>query len=141
VLLRKLNDDIDALVRGQYPIAIAVALNRGIALLKQGAPVDYIHPKEGSFPFAQSMSYVTNAPHPNAAKVFIDWFYSREGQSLYSKNDGNVSLRKDVPHDHLPPSVRYVEGSPFMMPTAEDQQESRPLELLALGKQIFEQGQ
>ncbi len=37
-----------------------------------------------------------NAPHPNAAKVYLNWILSKEGQSIYAKADGQASVRADV---------------------------------------------
>jgi ABC-type Fe3+ transport system substrate-binding protein len=58
------------------------------------------------------------APHPNAAKVLINWFLSREGQMTVQKTGpnepGQNSLREDLPKDHLPwwaqrqPGVKYI---------------------------------
>lgn len=43
------------------------------------------------------------APHPNAARLFINWLLSREGQTVFSKAVGQQSGRVDVPLDHLDP--------------------------------------
>jgi iron(III) transport system substrate-binding protein len=49
-----------------------------------------------------------NPPHPNAAKVFVNWFLSREGQEAYAKYrgaTGGISRRVDVASrdpDHTP---------------------------------------
>jgi ABC-type Fe3+ transport system substrate-binding protein len=49
----------------------------------------------------------TNAPHPNAARVFINWFLSRDGQlalqrELNKSSLGGVdSLRIDIPKDDV----------------------------------------
>ena len=32
-----------------------------------------------------TVALVNRAPHPNAAKVFLNWFLSREGQSDFQK--------------------------------------------------------
>ena len=40
---------------------------------------------------------ITNAPHPNATRVYINWFLSREGQALVTKETGLESVRNDVP--------------------------------------------
>jgi iron(III) transport system substrate-binding protein len=88
---------------------------------KQGLPVDEldrVHWKEGApvSPGGGSISLIKGAPHPNAAKVFINWFLSRKGQiALQSYEDlyGEVppnSRRVDIPKDMLPPSSRLVEG-------------------------------
>ncbi len=42
------------------------------------------------------------APHPNAAKVYINWLLSKEGQTDYARLNGNISARLDVPTDHAP---------------------------------------
>lgn len=138
-LVAQVNDPPDAVARGQYPIAIAVTTTRGLALFKEGGPVKFIHPKEGSHLFVLGTSLVANAPHPNAAKLYFHWFYSKEGQTVYSRSNKVISLRKDVSQDHLPPDLRYIEGAPVMMPEAEDFGAEKSQELTKLGKQIFEE--
>jgi iron(III) transport system substrate-binding protein len=92
---------------------------------KQGLPVDELDMvdwKEGS-PISSgggSISLIKGAPHPNAAKVFINWFLSRRGQTaLQSHEDlyGEVppnSRRIDIPKDMLPPSSRLVESRRYL---------------------------
>ena len=57
---------------------------------QQGLPVDTIGPgvfKEGAGLVSQfgTLGLVNRAPHPNAAKVFINWLLSRKGQSTVQK--------------------------------------------------------
>ena len=56
---------------GEFPIWIPAATNgmRGL----QGLPVRYIAPKEGLPHSVMDQSILTNAPHPNAARLFTDW--------------------------------------------------------------------
>lgn len=55
-----------------------------------------------------------NAPHPNAAKLFVNWYLSREGQQIYATLNSSNSRRKDVkpgnpnPSDELKSDVSYV---------------------------------
>ena len=42
------------------------------------------------------------APHPNAAKVYINWLLSKEGQTEFARATGYISARLDVPTDHVP---------------------------------------
>jgi ABC-type Fe3+ transport system substrate-binding protein len=37
-----------------------------------------------------------NAPHPNATKLFVNWFLSREGQEVYSRTMHQATRRMDV---------------------------------------------
>jgi len=127
----------DAVARGQYPIAIAATTDRGQQLLAEGAPVKFAQPKEGSHMAGQGIDLLTGAPHPNAAKLFINWFYTLEGQLLYAPNHRAISVRKDVSQDYIPPDVRYVEGAPFMVASPEDLSAERTRELLDLAKKIF----
>lgn len=66
------------------------------------------------------MALLNRAPHPNAAKVFINWYLSREGQDLYQKlqiaaHDVADSLRIDVAKNQIPAAdrrqdtVRYID--------------------------------
>jgi hypothetical protein len=57
---------------------------------------------------------VSKAPHPNAAKVFVNWFLSRRGQSVYQETHGDRdSLRVDIPKDKVPVSIRRVAGRKY----------------------------
>jgi ABC-type Fe3+ transport system substrate-binding protein len=55
------------------------------------------------------------APHPNAAKVFVNWLLTREGQQLWQNTQLQVSVRGDlddgaVPRNWLPqPGVNYFD--------------------------------
>ena len=54
------------------------------------------------------IALANRAPHPNAAKVLINCFLSREGQMAVQKTGvdepGYNSLREDIPKEHLPAS-------------------------------------
>jgi ABC-type Fe3+ transport system substrate-binding protein len=83
---------------------------------------------------------VARPSHPNAAKLFLQWFFSKEGQSLYAPKQNAISVRKDIPQDHLPPDERYKEGDPFLMGDPGDFGVERNEELSALMRQIFQEG-
>jgi len=44
----------------------------------------------------ESIGWYTNAPHPNAAKVFVNWYLSREFQQFYANIVNDNSRRVDV---------------------------------------------
>jgi len=137
VIVANTNDSVDAVARGQYPLALAPATNRGSQLINEGAPVKFAHPAEGSHITTNGVCLIANSPHPNAARLFLDWFFSREGQMIYAPNNSSISVRKDVPQDYLPPGERYGEGQKFFAADAADQTPPRPEELLKLARQIF----
>ena len=45
-----------------------------------------------------AVSLLSRAPHPNAARVFVNWWFSREGQFTFHEVQGTESIRKDVPN-------------------------------------------
>ena len=45
---------------------------------------------------AEGLFFLTKAPHPNVAKLFINWTLTKAGQEAYSKTIGNNSRRTDV---------------------------------------------
>ncbi len=64
------------------------------------------------------VAVVNRAPHLNAAKLFINWFLSREGQLLVQniaakKASGIDSLRIDIPKDMISPEFRRSENAKF----------------------------
>jgi len=48
-----------------------------------------------------SLSLINRAPHPNGAKIFVNWLLSRDGQTSWQKNVDANSLRIDIPKDTL----------------------------------------
>ena len=49
---------------------------------------------------AGAISVVDRAPHPNAAKLYLNWLLSREGQAAWRETKF-ASLRVDVPKTNL----------------------------------------
>jgi len=60
-----------------------------------------IIPAEGAIQVPSPTAIVKGSPHPNAAKLFLDWALSREGQALMVEL-GSFSSLREAP---LPPGV------------------------------------
>jgi ABC-type Fe3+ transport system substrate-binding protein len=72
------------------------------------------------------------APHPNAAKVFINWFLSKEGQSTYQEimNTGSEyveSMREDISKDSIPPQYRRRKGVRYVLMFTPDRMDAAPV--------------
>jgi len=100
--------------RGKYPIGIGVKEESVTEFVKAGAPVSWNPVVEGAFIAGQGIAKMKNAPNPNAARVFLNWLLSKEGQIVASKAYGRQSAREDIPTDFLDkfmlrkPGVRYL---------------------------------
>ena len=108
MVTRDLRQQVEWLARGKYPIALSPYKGEVAEFQRLGAPVDWITPAEGEFISPSgSIAYFDKAPHPNAAKVFVNWLLSKEGLTAWSRTTQWMTARKDVPTDFLPPkSIR-----------------------------------
>jgi iron(III) transport system substrate-binding protein len=86
----------DSLVRGE--VAIAPSLyNVVLQKKKDGAPIEIFFPPEGTPVNPYASGIPKTAAHPNAAKLFLNWCLSKEGQSFMIKDLGNLTSLKTPP--------------------------------------------
>jgi iron(III) transport system substrate-binding protein len=84
-----------ALDRGEYAIYLSGGHTDLIAQRRAGAPVKQIDPTDGVGVTPIGQSILKDAPHPNAAKLWIEWSLSDEGQNLLAQQ-GYAVVRKGV---------------------------------------------
>jgi iron(III) transport system substrate-binding protein len=118
----------DWLAGGKFALSIFGPISRmDLDVMQvQGLPVNWFAPehlKEGAYITAGSggVALINKAPHPNAAKVGLNWLLSREGQIAYQRiftegNDGPDSLRIDIPKDKVPRGNRRPQGNENLYP-------------------------
>jgi len=87
----------DRLVNGQDKVALTAQYSGYLILKGKGAPVEFIYPPDGLIATAEPWGVIKEAPHPEAAKLFLDWFLSVPGQTENAKALFYNSLRADVP--------------------------------------------
>jgi iron(III) transport system substrate-binding protein len=80
---------------GEYPIGLTFE-QAAFDYLKGGAPIGLIYPTEGTAITLDGSAIIKNAPHPNAAKLFLDFTVSKEMQELMVDRFGRRSVRRDV---------------------------------------------
>jgi iron(III) transport system substrate-binding protein len=86
----------DALVRGEVSIA-PLLYNIIYTKIVDGAPAETVFAPEGVpiIPYADGIPKTSKSP--NAAKLFLNWRLSREGQSFQIEKLGNITSMKDPP--------------------------------------------
>ena len=89
----------EAVARGKSMISIGVSYYTYLPFIKAGLPVKPIsNIKEGYYAGTGSgnLAVLKNAAHPNAAKVFVNWLLSKDGQGALTKALGQPTRRFDV---------------------------------------------
>jgi len=91
---------------GTYPIGIGLAGDEAQRLRVDGL---ITNPLQMDSPAAVSMStgqYVmgmlANAPHPNAAKLFVNWMLTQQAMQLLANADAAAGTRTDIDYSKMP---------------------------------------
>jgi ABC-type Fe3+ transport system substrate-binding protein len=119
---------LDFVARERFPLAIGPSGVLAFEYNSKGLPIELFGSadlEEGGVLSASNGTVMVprDGPHPNAAKLYLDYLLSREGQTIWTKASGLTSRRLDVPHDHIPEvlvpkdGVKYLEDykEPFVM--------------------------
>jgi len=79
--------------RGEYPLFLPSSL----AAMKEleGLPLKTVVPSEGAVYVLYQAAVFKNAPHPNAARLFLDFLLSDEAQAIYAE-DGYGAVVESV---------------------------------------------
>ena len=86
----------DALVRGEVSIA-PLLYNVIFTKKKDGAPVEIFFPPEGVPLNMYGAGITKTAANPNAARLFMNWALSEEGQTFMIKELGYLTSLKTPP--------------------------------------------
>ncbi len=77
---------LDKVIEGEYAMALNIFNNHAAISAAKGAPVDWLKldPLIGLY---NATGLLKDAPHPNAAKLFIDFLESEDGQHVVAAAD------------------------------------------------------
>ncbi|MGE5230698.1 MAG: extracellular solute-binding protein [Deltaproteobacteria bacterium] len=75
----------------------------------KGMPFDYVFPRSGTVVIDDAIGLVRGSRHPAAAKAFIDFVGSVEGQLLAARAVYRLPARHGLPPDSVPAWVAQVE--------------------------------
>jgi iron(III) transport system substrate-binding protein len=119
-ILRDRRQITDGIMRGSYAIALGAEDDDMEKLAKEGMTLHPVYtltdlPGSTSAGVGQ-LALMSNAPHPNAARLFINWMASKEGMELFSRTRGGGPTRTDIdaskwmPAENIPkPGVEYFD--------------------------------
>lgn len=110
MFIRSGGQDAEWVSQGKAAIGLFSDVTRVETLKAGGAPMKLVYFKEGTILTGRTAFFIKGAPHPNAARLLINWLLTQEGQELMSKNTKNISLRQDVPQTWVPEEAHFAEG-------------------------------
>jgi iron(III) transport system substrate-binding protein len=125
----------DWLASGKYPLCFLCRLRRAV---EQGLPVAEISPYQfkevpGIGSNNGAIALMNAQPHPNAARVFINWYLSREGQIAFRNANNTIedetttSLREDLPLNVVPEAARRRKDVDYLDISRYDWMEWKPV--------------
>jgi iron(III) transport system substrate-binding protein len=99
----------DGVLRGTYPITFGAEDGEIERLRAEGMPVKAIFALEdmpGVVSGGNMVGLLDQAPHPNAARVFVNWMASKEAGEIYGRALKMVPARTDIDAaSFMPPEV------------------------------------
>jgi len=98
----------DWLARGTYPISFGARSEEVDRLQKEGFPIVKAAPADAmDIVTAASglLAIINRAPHPNAARVFLNWLAAKEGAEVFSRAQLHATTRTDVDESFLPSDI------------------------------------
>jgi ABC-type Fe3+ transport system substrate-binding protein len=111
----------DAILLGQFPLGFS-GRPEFLTDVPKGSPLAYLVPQEGVTWLPHSTGLIKNAPHPNAAKVALTWFYELPNLQLLAKEGGRM-----IPHPQIKmPIPEMALSNNIMMQGIPSQQLAEP---------------
>lgn len=106
---------VEWLAREKMHLVIGAVSDQVAAFKSIGAAVEYIPVDEGILILygANTISLLKKAPHPNAAKLLMNWLLTRDANAQWAKLHDLVSRRVDVESDWIDPMRRFQPGMKY----------------------------
>ena len=107
--LCQIREITDGILRGSFAIALGAEDDDMDKLSKEGMAIHAVYDLD-DLPGTLSagvgqLGLMTGAPHPNAARLFINWMASKEGLELFSRNRGGAPTRNDINEQSFLPAL------------------------------------
>jgi len=117
ILAREIRMVTSQLAKGEWEIYVGSLYRtpRGMLNKTPGLPIKWYYPKEGAIGLIGTLSISKNAPHPNAAKVFINYMLSQEGQNAVSKGlnaPNRFGTKVKFPNEQDPAKLKFLQPCP-----------------------------
>ena len=95
-------DPMTLINAGECLVGVGGASNT-YASMQKGNPVTPVHPSDGLVLCVTPSAIPANAPHPNAAKLFMEWLLSADYARMIAEDGSEPILRGIQPRSGMPP--------------------------------------
>ena len=119
------NDPAGVVASGERPIGVNGAEYFYYKTQKQGNPIKIVYPKEGVPLVVSPTAIAKDAPHPNAAKLFTEFMFSKESQQLLADKEGLYTGHPEVTYPADKPKLKELK----LLPADADELEKRNAEI------------
>jgi iron(III) transport system substrate-binding protein len=96
MLVQSAVDPAGVVASGERPVAVDGGEYTFYQTRKKGNPVELVYPKEGVPLVVSPTAIAAGAPHPNAAKLFTDFSFTREVQQVMADSEGLYTGHPEV---------------------------------------------
>lgn len=100
---------LQSVVAGEYAIGFAISDTLIAQQVMAGAPIEFVYPVDTTGGFFNT-GVVQDAPHPNAARLFMEWAATPEANALYSQITQAVPTNSEVTDDREITDMKWYEA-------------------------------
>ncbi|MCC7425996.1 MAG: extracellular solute-binding protein [Alphaproteobacteria bacterium] len=129
---RSAADPITVLNAGERAIAVAAPSATTLRSIARGNPLKLVYPTDGVIGSSSPSAIIRNAPHPNAARLFMEYATGPQFNDLMRRSF-HIPLRPEV---EQPQGAMSLEGVPILSPTPEEAEKEIP-EIRELWRDTF----
>jgi iron(III) transport system substrate-binding protein len=124
-VVQSANDPAGIVASGERAVGVNGAEYFYYKTLKQGNPIKIVYPKEGVPLVVSPVAIAKDAPHPNAARLFTEYIFSKEMQQLLADQEGLYTGHPDVTYPADKPKLKELK----LLPSDADELEKRSAEI------------
>lgn len=107
-LVQSANDPAGVVASGERPVGANGAEYFYYKTTKQGNPVKIVYPKEGVPLIVSPTAIAKEAPHPNGAKLFTEFIFTKEAQQMLADREGLYTGHPDVTYPKDKPRLKEL---------------------------------
>ncbi len=133
MIVQSANDPPTTVASGERVVAVNGGEYSAYQLKKKGNPIDIVYPREGVPLVVSPQAIASFAPHPNAAKLFTDFTFTRECQQVMADSEGLYTGHPDVKYPLDKPKLQDLK----LLMTDPDELQKRNEEIKKKFVEIF----